>query len=345
MLEAIDLEQRVDDRFRRRLRRRTGRDPCDRLPDCDPIGQLSPEAGLEGAFGGQVTLHGDVGGRPARLVAHRRDGGLLLEVRAVLAPVDEEASPGSAGQQGGPHAVVEGRVVVAALEDPRVLPEELRAGVARDPLEGGVRVHDPAVRIGDDDRLRCLVDRRGQARPIRLGFVDGRDILGDDHRPAHSAVFVAQRRDEELEVARPTIPMRVADRDGDERLAGHHLGKPARDPGRIVGAEDRGRVAHDLVLAPAEHELGSRAPGGDPAIAIHGHDGQGAGSEDRGRGLDGRAPLSLRAGEEMIPSRQDAPQRDRRDHDEPDTLHGAHDLAGAAGQDGADEGRRRPGSR
>ncbi len=226
MLEALDLEQRVDDRFRRRLRGRAGRDPCDSCADCGPIGQLSAKAGLEGALGGQVTLHGDVRGGPAGLVAHRRDRGLLLEVRAVLAPVDEEASPGSAGQQGGPHALVEGRVVVAALENPWVLPEELRAGVARDPLEGWVRVHDPAIRIGDHDRLRCLVDRRGQARPVRLGFVDGRDILGDDHRTAHSAVVVAQRRDEELEVARLTIPMRVADRDGDERLTGHHLGKP-----------------------------------------------------------------------------------------------------------------------
>ncbi len=224
-----------------------------------------------------------------------------------------------------------------ALEDTRVLPEELRAGVPRDLLEGRVRVHDPSLRIGDDDRLRCLVDGRGQASPIRLGVVDRGDVLGDDHRPAHPAVFVAQRGNEQLEVARPAVPMRVADRDGHERLAGHHLGEPARDPGRVVGPEDRGRVTDDFVLAPPEDVLCGRAPRADQAVPVDRDHGQGTGAEDRGGGLDGCDALAFSAGKEVIPGRQDAPQRDRRDDDEADALDRADELAGAPRQEGAQE--------
>ena len=247
------------------LRRIARDDPPDRLADGAPILELGPEVGLERPLGAQVALDRDVRRHLARRIVDGRDRRLLLEQRAVLAAVGERAAPGVAGAQRRPQALVERRVVEAALEHARVLAQQLGPRVPRDPFEGGVGVDDPAVGIGDDDGLGGVVDGRGEPGPVGLCLVDRGDVLGHDDRAPNAARLVAERGDEQLELARVAVAMGVPNRHGHEGLAAHHLREPSRHPGRVVGTEDRRRVADDLVRQPAEDLLGCRAPGRDAA--------------------------------------------------------------------------------
>ena len=139
---------------------------------------------------GDVALDGDEVDDMPGGVAHRRDGGLFGEQRAVLALVDDLAFPGQAGLQGFPHLAVERRVVQAALEEARGLAEDFFAGVSGDPGEGGVHVEDGAGGVGDEDHFAGLLDGADQAFALGLGALARGDVGDEPFQRDHAALFV-----------------------------------------------------------------------------------------------------------------------------------------------------------
>jgi hypothetical protein len=89
-------------------------------------------------------------------------------VRAVLAPVDQVRAERAPGGECLPHGSVEGSPLDAALQDARILTQDLRARVAADPLEGRVDVFDVGRRVGDDHCVIRLLD--GGRQPSALCF-------------------------------------------------------------------------------------------------------------------------------------------------------------------------------
>src|SRR5665811_61152 len=86
--------------------------------------------------------------------------------RTVLAPVDKVGRPGQAVRECGPHPIVEPGRLEAALQETRVLADDLVAAVAGHSFEGVIDVGDPCLEVGDQDRLGHLLD--GSDEPIAL---------------------------------------------------------------------------------------------------------------------------------------------------------------------------------
>jgi len=147
---------------------------------------------LEAYLVGDVTLDGHVVDEPAGGVAHGPDRRVFLEQRAVLAPVHQPALPDFSAGQGVPHAPIEGRVLVTALEHPGVLTQGLGPGVARDALEGRVHVDHGSLGIGDHDGLRGLLDDPAQARLLFLRSLALRDVDGQADQAFCATLFIAQ---------------------------------------------------------------------------------------------------------------------------------------------------------
>src|SRR5262249_43613088 len=124
-----------------------------------------------------VTGRGDVVHDPAGDVAHRRDRGLFLVDRPVLPPVHEPSAPDLSGADALPDLAVEGRLVLAALEQARRLAEHHGARVAGDALERGVHVLDDPVGVGDHDALAGLLDGGREALASLLGAAPLGDVL------------------------------------------------------------------------------------------------------------------------------------------------------------------------
>ena len=151
------------------------------------------QADLQLALRRHVPLHRDVARDPARVVTHRADGRMLEDPASVPGAVHDLAAPRVAAGEAPPHGLVEGGVVVPALEDPGVAAQDLVAGVARHALEGRVDVGDPPVRVGHHHRLRRLLDRAREAgeagrRIVQVGHVqhERRDLLAlAGHPRAH----------------------------------------------------------------------------------------------------------------------------------------------------------------
>ena len=139
---------------------------------------------------GDVALDGHVIDHVAGGVAHGGNGGLLGAQRAVLALVDDLAFPGLAGLQGAPQVPVEFRVVLAALEQARILAEHFLAGIAGGAGEGGIHVEDGALGVGDEDGFAGLFD--GANQPLVLGFRPlARGDVGDEaFQGEHLALLV-----------------------------------------------------------------------------------------------------------------------------------------------------------
>ena len=184
-VHELDDALRVGDGYRvRRL--------LDRGGQADPLG-------LEALPLGHVALDRHVARDHAGLVADRRDDGLFLEQAAVLAPVDEVPNERLPARQGRPHRGVEGGALDAALEDARVLAEDLGGRVAGHLLEGRVDVLDRAARVRDHDGVRGLFDHGGQAPHLALGVVAPRDVA-DNRDPARDgASNAADRLEDDLE--------------------------------------------------------------------------------------------------------------------------------------------------
>ena len=125
-------------------------------------------------LGGDVLLDPQIVGDDASGVADRADDGKLDVIAAVLAPVVELARPDLAGYQGLPKADVGLGRGHARLQDARVLPDDLVAGVARIAQEGLVDVFDAAGDVGDGDAFRALLDgERELPDPVNEGLLLG----------------------------------------------------------------------------------------------------------------------------------------------------------------------------
>ena len=140
------------------------------------LAELVFELGLVG----DIAFDGNVIDDFSRGVAHGRDGRFFLVKRAVLALVGEAAVPHLPAAQHRPHPLVELRVLLAALEDPRILTGRFFAGVAGDLLERRVGVEDGGAGIGDHDGFGGLLDRRRQPfafdlRPLALRYFNAHD--------------------------------------------------------------------------------------------------------------------------------------------------------------------------
>src|SRR6185369_10588358 len=106
-----------------------------------------------------VFLDRDIVRNLAIGLAYRRDDGLLDVDFAILAPVDELATPGFAAGQGSPQLAISFARRLAGLQQARILAEDFLERIARGHHVGGIRVFDIAVQVGDDHALRGLFDR------------------------------------------------------------------------------------------------------------------------------------------------------------------------------------------
>src|SRR5579863_5420150 len=105
--------------------------------------------------GRNIQLYGDVLSNFSCLVLHGSDGHFFVVQAAVLAAIDELASPNSSLENGSPHVLINRRRVLARFEDSSTFSHDFLGSVAGQLLEGGVYPDYSSGRISDDDRIRC----------------------------------------------------------------------------------------------------------------------------------------------------------------------------------------------
>ena len=287
-----------------------------------------------------VALHGHVARGAALRIAHGRDDRLLLEERAVLAPVDELRHPGLARREGAPHGRVEGGTLDAALQESRVAADRLGTRVARDALEGRVDVLDRAVGIGDDDRLGRLLDGRSQTGPLGLGTELGRQVLADHEHARDRPGGVTQRRGPQIQGETAAVPRQAPLGTMVDRLAPEHARPMRLVLGFGVLAHGGHGPPHDLARRPAEQAGGGGVPARDYPRPIERVHGQGIGVDDRfevarrgGEGRVGADECLLVAPDRVRAAGQHEVQGARRHEDEGDALGDLDDVTGGRADD------------
>ena len=212
------------------------------------------ELSLQTHLVGDVALHRQVADDPSGGVAHRPDRRVFLEQRSVLAAVHQPPLPHLSAGQRLPHALVERFVLGAALEDPRVLAHRLGGGVPGDALEGRVYVEDGAAGIGDDDRLRGLLDDAAETRLLLLAPLALADVDRQADQSFDLPLVVAEGEARGEEGPRPAVAG-----EGQLRL-GARVGREAGAVGTVHSIGGLGR--EDLLVGPADGGLAADA--GDP---------------------------------------------------------------------------------
>ena len=102
-------------------------------------------------FLGHIPLDGHIVDNLARGIAHRRDHHLFFIQGGVFLPVRNVSRPDFSAGDRFPHLFVKGVVVHAAPYQARILPQRLRAGVARDLLERRVHIDNGPIGLCDHD--------------------------------------------------------------------------------------------------------------------------------------------------------------------------------------------------
>ena len=111
---------------------------------------------------GNVFFDGqEMGDRPVRVHDGRQDGRFPVKV-AIFLSVAKFAPPLLSSQDGCPERFVHVRRRVAGIEDARVLTPHFFEGVARAFSKLPIRITNIAVRIGDHDGNRALLDGGGE---------------------------------------------------------------------------------------------------------------------------------------------------------------------------------------
>ena len=87
---------------------------------------------------------------------------------AVLAPIDQPASPGLAGGNRAPQLPVKGRILAAGLQHSRSASDHFLARVSRHPGESGADVLNRAGGIADNDGFPRLLDGGGQRKALNF---------------------------------------------------------------------------------------------------------------------------------------------------------------------------------
>ena len=151
--------------------------------------------GRQSELVGDVTLNGHVIDDLAYGVANRRNCCFLGVESPVLALVDHAARPDSAAGDGLPKITVKEFILLAALEDTRILADGLLAAVARRLLEGWVDELDVPLGIGHDNGLSGLLHGRQQLPAFDLGRFAGGDVtdIALDHLALVHQVNIADK--------------------------------------------------------------------------------------------------------------------------------------------------------
>ena len=224
---------------------------------------------LERPLPGHIALDRHVARDGSRGVEDGRHDAFLLEDAAVLAPVRDVGHERLPARERRPHRRVVRRSLDAALEDARVLPHHLLARVARARFEGRVDVLDRATRVGDDDRIGGLFDRRGEAAYLELGAMAGSCVADRDAgdspfgRCACGRDRPRSRNGRDVGPAPRSVPGHLRqDRGPRPGRVRRHRGRPPPRPGRLA-ARFRGTPRE----APSRHARPrrlTRGRGGDP---------------------------------------------------------------------------------
>lgn len=112
-------------------------------------------------------------------IAHRRNHRLLPVERSILALVVEDAGPGIASEQAGPHRRILLGGCFAALKNARILAVHFLGRVAGLRGESMIHVLDASLNVGDDHRDWALLDRRHQPAHFQL------HLLAPGHIPSN----------------------------------------------------------------------------------------------------------------------------------------------------------------
>src|SRR5208337_3074236 len=154
----------------------------------------------------QPLAIGDVAGDPGELapipVLELADGQVHGEGRAVLAAAADLAADANDPLLPGLQVALEVRIVFVAVgrghEDRDVLPDDLRGGVAEDPLGGRVERLDGPLLVDGDDAIHGGVDDRPDPVPaleqLLLHLLQRGDVGERDHHPLDPVLLGAVRQ-------------------------------------------------------------------------------------------------------------------------------------------------------
>lgn len=193
---------------------------------------------LQGPHPGHVSLPGHVATDRTAHVADRRDDYRLRHERAVLAPVDHVGSERLPVREARPHGRVERRRMGPALQNPRVLANDLLAVVTGRLLERRVDIGDPALEIRDLDRLLGLLDGRAEPIVLGLGARMLRQVEADvgDKRPA----IVSRQRELHVQMGMRAVGVGHRQREQRQRHPTECEGIDLAPPGCHVRRPDLG---------------------------------------------------------------------------------------------------------
>jgi hypothetical protein len=119
---------------------------------------------------GNVFLDGQVvGDLPIGLADGRENARLHVDL-AVLPAVDELSRPVVSGGQRAPQLSIGFWRRLARLQDFRILPDQLFAGIAADLEQGRVYILDFSVGVCDDNAVRALLDRQRKLAQLHLAL-------------------------------------------------------------------------------------------------------------------------------------------------------------------------------
>ena len=174
--------------------------------------------------------------------------------------------------------------------------QDLLAVVAEQLVGPRVGEADRAVLVDLDDRVRRGLE---DGLELLLGLLALGDVADDAAEEARAGGLPHRERELERELA--AVLAQADDLDGlaDQARGGHAALGDALDAGVVhraeaLGHQDRERLADDLVLDVAEHQLGAAVPGDDVAVLVGGDDRVVGGLGDRAEAALG---LAQRVGE------------------------------------------------
>ena len=228
------------------------------------LAELVGEAGASRLEVRDIALDADVAADVAVQIADGRDGRLHLVEHVVGTAVDEPPGPALATGEPPPQRPVEGRGLLAALEDPRVPADHCLASIAGDALEGRVGVLDRARAVGDDHGVGRLLDGGGESIALCLGrhplghVAEERDVAGHAIHDHRRRLDVGQQRG--------PIPAPTRNGSGNAELAPRLCREQGEDRRQVRWRVDVGNAqAEQLVAGVAEERARRRI---DPTQAL-----------------------------------------------------------------------------